>query len=104
MFQSDRYYNSENAKEFIRTISIEDFYGSRKSERREVKTKGDFVTGEDFFPLSKEELKKFGNLDHDCTLLGVRGEPNDQPTPSTGNVNRLEPKRTVIKDTTDHGI
>ena len=31
----------ENAKEFIRTIPIEDFYGVGKSERREIETSGD---------------------------------------------------------------
>ena len=93
----------ENAKEFIRTIPIEDFYGVGKVSAEKLKQAG-ILTGEDLFPLSKEELeKKFGTLGpRDCTCQ-VRGESNDQLTLHRERKS-IGTERTLIKDTTDHGI
>lgn len=92
----------ENAKEFIRTIPIEDFYGVGKVSAEKLKQAG-ILTGEDLFPLSKEELeKKFGTLGPRL-YLQVRGESNDQLTLHRERKS-IGTERTLIKDTTDHGI
>ena len=92
----------ENAKEFIRAIPIEDFYGVGKVSAEKLKQAG-ILTGEDLFPLSKEELeKKFGNLGPRL-YLQVRGESNDQLTLYRERKS-IGTERTLIKDTTDHGI
>ena len=92
----------ENAKEFIRNIPIEDFYGVGKVSAEKLKQAG-ILTGEDLFPLSKEELEqKFGNLGPRL-YLQVRGESNDQLTLHRERKS-IGTERTLIKDTTDHGI
>lgn len=92
----------ENAKEFIRTIPIKDFYGVGKVSAEKLKQAG-ILTGEDLFPLSKEELeKKFGILGPRL-YLQVRGESNDQLTLHRERKS-IGTERTLIKDTTDHGI
>ena len=78
------------------------FLWSRKSEREKIET-GGILTGEDLFPLSKEELeKKFGTLGPRL-YLQVRGESNDQLTLHRERKS-IGTERTLIKDTTDHGI
>ena len=52
----------ENAKEFIKNIPIEDFYGVGKVSAEKLKKAG-IETGADLFPLTEEELElKFGIL------------------------------------------
>ena len=92
----------ENAQEFIRTIPIGNFYGVGKVSAEKLKRAG-IETGEDLLQLSKAELEsRFGNLGPRL-YAQVRGISNDQLTLYRERKS-IGSERTLIKDTTDHGI
>ena len=92
----------DNAKEFIKNIPIEDFYGVGKVSAEKLKRAG-IETGADLFPLTEEELElKFGILGPRL-FKQVRGESNDQLTLHRERKS-FGTERTLLKDTTDHGI
>lgn len=92
----------ENAQEFIRTIPIGDFYGVGKVSAEKLRRAG-IETGEDLLHLSKAELEsRFGNLGPRL-YAQVRGISNDQLTLYRERKS-MGSERTLIKDTTDHGI
>ena len=92
----------ENAKDFIRTIPIGDFYGVGKVSAEKLRRAG-IETGEDLLQISKAELEsRFGNLGPRL-YAQVRGTSNDQLTLYRERKS-IGSERTLIKDTTDHGI